>query len=137
MQTTHKQIEPTDTRSSADEFVKVREILEAGLDQPGVPINILDIQHGLAKGAYQLWVGERSAMITMILDHDQGARTIQAFLAGGDMKELLGMAVDIEEWGREHGCTRAEVSSGREGWGQTLLKHGFEKLCTVFWKDLT
>lgn len=70
----------------------------------------------------QLWLGERSAMVTEIVGD-----AIHVWLGGGDLSELLEMRPLVESAGREWGCRRATIS-GRLGWDRALKPFGFERV---------
>ena len=70
----------------------------------------------------QLWLGERSAMVTEIVGD-----AIHVWLGAGDLSELLAMRPLVERAGREWGCKRATIS-GRLGWDRALKPYGFARV---------
>ena len=72
-----------------------------------------DILVMLAQGKLKLWKGEKSAIVSQIIDEPQ-MRVLVFFLAGGVVDELKMMAAEIEQYGIEQGCTMAE-GTGRKG----------------------
>lgn len=90
------------------------------LEYAGGSHTLADVWHGIEGGGYQLWPGERSAIVTEMLQ-TPGHLTLHFFLAGGSLPELEGMLPVILAWGREQGCTRASLL-GRHGWQRTFLR---------------
>ncbi len=70
----------------------------------------------------QLWLGERSAMVTEIVGD-----AIHVWLGAGDMDELLAMRPLVERYGKDVGCARATID-GRLGWDRVLKPHGFKRV---------
>jgi hypothetical protein len=66
-------------------------------------------------GRVKLWPGRDCAILTQILDHPGGLRSQNTWLAGGELREIVGMMPMIEQFARECGCHR-EVGNGRRGW---------------------
>lgn len=79
-----------------------------------------DIDAAVARGEMQRWDGEDSTIITEIKETPQ-KRSLNFFLAEGNLRELEVMLPGILEWGRAHGCTRAYMI-GRAGWQRSFLK---------------
>lgn len=77
----------------------------------------------LRAGHAQLWLGERSAMVTEVTEEPKG-RTIHVWLAGGDLDEIVSLTPGIAAWGRMMGCKEATIE-GRAGWARVLKSHGF------------
>lgn len=79
-----------------------------------------DVIEGLKSGACQLWMGERSAMVTQYLGD-----CLHGWLAGGELEEIKRMIPGAEAWARAAGCTRVTIA-GRKGWARALKPLGFE-----------
>ena len=77
------------------------------------------VSEDILSGKSRLWYGPNSALVTGIVEAPSGERIIDAYLAGGDMKEIIEGAQHIEAWAREAGFTQSIVS-GRPGWGRAL-----------------
>jgi len=75
----------------------------------------------LRAGSAQLWLGERSAMVTEIVGPP---REIHVWLAGGDLQELVSFTAGIAAFGRSMGCVTATLE-GRRGWARALKQYGF------------
>lgn len=85
-------------------------------------------------GAAQLWCGERSTIVTEILDLPL-KRVCRIWLAGGDMRELVDeMLPTLETWAADNGCARVEII-GRPGWKRVLTDYSEPKF-TVLHKEI-
>lgn len=96
---------------------------------------VQDVLHEVAQGRAQLWPGERSAAVTLVLDLPQ-AKVCEVWLAGGDLEELLRIERDVTAWAREQGCAEV-VIDGRKGWGRVLADRGYREASTVFSRRLS
>ena len=106
--------------------------LEADDDRPLWTLD--DVRIELEQGRAHLWVGERSAMVTTIVEFGP-ERIIECWLAGGDMTEILSITPIIEDHARRVGCTQAHVT-GRKGWVRALAPLGYEHYATTVRKIL-
>lgn len=93
-----------------------------------------DLINELILGRAQIWPGERSAMVTQLVDQD-GERLLHVLLGGGDLKELLLMHFGVASWGRAMGAGWATIN-GREGWARVLRAFGFVPRDGELWKAL-
>lgn len=82
-----------------------------------------EVAAALAAGRAQLWPGERSAMVTTLQITPEGP-TCHVWLAGGELADLLAMAVGVEAWARAQGCAWVTLN-GRKGWARALKRRGF------------
>jgi len=94
--------------------------LDRALAYSGGSHTAADIEAGVACGDLQRWYGERSPIITEIKQTPQ-QKILLYFLAEGDLTELRGMAVGINEWGRSLKCVKAQLI-GRRGWERSPLR---------------
>lgn len=95
--------------------------------------DLSDVLDCIQRGDAQWWPLPNAAIVTEIEDTPR-KRILRYWLAGGDLKELIGQTIHIERWAREHGCTSA-IIVGRGGWPRVLP--GDWKTCyTVAGKDL-
>lgn len=110
--------------------------LAAALAYSGGSHTLDDIADGMAAHLYQYWPGPDSVIVTEIVVSPR-MKTLNFFLAGGSMRELQAMTPDIEQWGRERGCTLATLT-GRKGWTNTWLTRegGYRPTHIVFEKEL-
>lgn len=81
-----------------------------------------EVQDRIDANTAQLWLGERSAIVTEIVGD-----AIHVWLGAGDLAELLNMRPLIEQAGREWGCKRATID-GRLGWDRVFKPHGFKRV---------
>lgn len=93
--------------------------IEAALKYSGHSHTFDDVVAMVEAGTAQVWFGPSSVIVTEIVLEPQ-FKVLQYFLAGGNLAELEAMQPIIEQWAREHGCTRA-VIVGRKGWERTFL----------------
>lgn len=77
----------------------------------------------LRAGQAQLWLGERSAMVTDVTASPKG-RALHVWLAGGALDELLSMIPGVFAWARTMGCCEVTIE-GRSGWARVLKPYGF------------
>lgn len=75
-------------------------------------------------GKVQFWRSPNAAMLTEVKSYPTGAKDIHVVIAAGDMKEIIALAPDAEQYGREHGCIGATVES-RLGWAKALKPYGY------------
>lgn len=118
------------------EFDRCRPWLEAALEYNGGTHSLEDIETAIAEGKAQLWPGQRSAIVTEMIQHPRATDLI-FFLAGGELDELREMTPVIEEWAKEQGCSRT-ILYGRRGWDRTFLtkERGYKPDCWVLAKEI-
>lgn len=90
-----------------------------------------DIKKAIEKGELQFWPGFSSVIITEIVQVPR-FKSVNLFLAGGNLPELQAMLPEIENFARHVGAERITLN-GRKGWLRTFLVHeGYaEKLVTL------
>ena len=93
--------------------------IEAALEYADGSHTFQDVSDAVAAGRMQFWPGPASAVITEILESPR-QRSLNIFLAGGNLAEIEVMAPTILDWGRRQGCTKA-IFLGRPGWERTFL----------------
>lgn len=94
-----------------------------------------DIGEAVACGDMQRWEGDRSTIITEIRQTPR-QRILLFFLAEGDMTELQAMTPGILDWGRMHGCVKAQLI-GRPGWTRSwLVQDGWSETARIMERDL-
>lgn len=99
--------------------------LEGALGHASDGRTIADVEQALLAGQAQLWRGERAAMITRLVDTEEG-RTAHVWLGFGDIGELLRIQPGAEAWALGLGC-RFITISGRVGWVRALKARGFRR----------
>jgi hypothetical protein len=94
------------------------------------------IAEQITEGTMQLWPGERSAVVTEILQRPR-AKVLYFFLAAGEMDEVQRLYHLILAWGKARGCTRASFV-GRYGWARSFLtkEEGWHTKLALFEKEL-
>lgn len=96
---------------------------------------IEDVEARIEDGTAVFWPGERSAIVTEIIETPR--KTILNFwLAGGDLDETTNhMRPVIEAWGKSQGCTASSIV-GRPGWVRTLKGEGYGSPLSICLKEL-
>ena len=86
----------------------------------------------LQRGERRLWVSMKSAFITEIITYPTGLKVGNAWLAGGDLNEILTWVPMLEDWCRARGAKYARVN-GRRGWARKL---GYKEIRSISVKEL-
>jgi len=118
------------------EFFRCKRWIESALaSSPLVFFTLRDIFDAIYDGKAFLWAGENSCHVIEITTICR-RRVAVAWLAGGDLSELLAMTPAIEKWARDQkGCDVALVT-GRRGWLKPLSGSGYKELHTTMGKAL-
>jgi hypothetical protein len=103
----------------------------------------LDIHgtHSVADVAEMILSGELrafwsdNAMLAVSIQRCPKATVLDYWLAVGDLGEIKELLPQIEEWGREQGCTVAHMG-GRHGWKPVLKRLGWDTRYVSMRKDL-
>lgn len=94
-----------------------------------------DVEKMVADGDAQLWLGERSAAVTEVIEFPR-AKVCHMWLCGGDLDEIVEiMLPKAEAWAKKNGCTHA-TTAGRLGWNRVMNKHGYTPVASVCAKEL-
>lgn len=109
-------------------------VLEKSLDWYGKTHTKEHVWQMIATGQTQFWPMKDSAMLTIVEPHPTGLVEGRAWVAGGDLNEILQWEPYMSQWAHDAGCHRVSVV-GRKGWGKVLPKHGYRELVTTFVKD--
>lgn len=109
------------------EFERVWPWLDASLASFGRTHGKEDVWRKLDEGRAKLWPNEHSVIVTEIVRHPIGFKSLNLWLQGGELAELLPMHPAIEQYALEQRCARL-TGYGREGWLRVL--EGWEKTCT-------
>jgi hypothetical protein len=96
-----------------------RRQIDAALQYAGGSHTFEDVCEKVEEGKMQFWPGRSSVVITEILEYPR-KRTLNIFLAGGDLSEIEHMAPLILDWGKTQGCVDA-CFIGRPGWERSFL----------------
>ena len=108
--------------------------LQAALTKSGDRADIEEVLYDLERGHAQQWNTLNSTAITQIVDY-KTYRSLNIWLAGGDLDEILDMLPDAEEFAKDHGCSLIEIT-GRRGWKRALRPFGFKEEAVVLTKEL-
>lgn len=127
----HKPTELSDT-SFSTEWLRLREHVHAALEHAGGSHSERDVLDEIGRGGAQFWPGEKSVIVSKIVDYPRHA-AVRFWLAGGDLDELTDMQDRVIEWARQFNVDRAEII-GRRGWLKGL--DGYREVATVMEKEL-
>lgn len=117
------------------EFARLEHRLEKAIEVAGGGYTLEDLFIGLSEGNFQLWTRNNTIGITQIVDEPQ-VRSLNVFLAGGDMADLQALLPKVEAFAGQEGCTRITLG-GRKGWSKSFLRAaGFEPRWVVLAKEL-
>lgn len=98
--------------------------------QPAIDLGgqttMANIWAAIADGRKQLWVNDRAAAVTEIVDYPLG-RVLLVLLAGGDMQGVLDLEKDAAEFGRQRGCSKMQIV-GRRGFDRALKHWDFSAI---------
>lgn len=103
----------------AAEWERCAPWLEAALVHCGGTHDLADVKGCVERGTATFWPGGQAAMITEIVDYPK-MRTLNFWLAGGDLAELRDvLRLKAETYARHMGCKYATIV-GRAGWARAL-----------------
>jgi hypothetical protein len=113
-----------------------RPMIEAALATgPGFE-TIEDVERAIAKGAYQVFPGKKSCVITEVLTHSSGRKSLHLVHTAGDLQELIAVfEPSLIEFARFMGCDQL-LGSGRHGWERLGRAHGWRFAWTTLVKDI-
>lgn len=120
-----------------DNWRTARPLIERALVYSGGTHRAEDILDMCLSGKAQLWLGEKSAVVTEINVYPE-LNACRIFLAAGDKRELRDrLRPQIELWAKNRqNCTRMEIV-GRRGWKRVLAPVGYTETSTVVTKELS
>lgn len=118
------------------EFFRCQRWLESALASSPVRfLSLRDVFDLILDGRAFLWPGQNCCHVVEVSNVGKH-RVAIAWLAGGDLSELLAMTPNIERWAvDEMGCVAALVI-GRRGWARPLRAHGYVEQHTALVKEL-
>lgn len=125
------------SETAAAAWGRCRTYIEGALAHADGGYLIEDVAAGIEAGRFHFWPGPRCAVVTEFIASPR-LKTLNFWLLGGDLKELLAMRPHIERWAKAEGCSRA-IGGGvyeKRGWGRVLEAAGFMPRWTIFAKDL-
>ena len=65
------------------------------------------------------WPGETCASLLEVVNHPIGFKSLNLWLMGGSLDEIVHTVPDYEAWGRQQNCSRV-MACGRRGWLKVL-----------------
>lgn len=107
-----------------DEFERVWPWLDASLASFGRTHGKEHVWNSIAAGRAKLWPNEHGAIVTNIISHPIGYRSLNIWLQGGELAALIPMHPALEQFAHDRRCARL-TGHGREGWLRVL--DGWEK----------
>ena len=102
------------------EFKRCEKWIEDALEYSHGTFTIESVFEDYINGHLQLWPGEKSVIVTQIVDYP-GKKVLHMFLAGGDIEELEILHTSVEEYAKSVGCG-ALTLTGRPGWAKSFLR---------------
>ena len=115
---------------------RVLQLLDEALAHCQGTHTLEDVRQGIAKGALQLWIGERSVAVTELVNYPQ-RRVLNVFLAAGEHDDMAACMPGVEAFARGVGASALMMAgrvARRTGWDRLF---GFETVWTGHWKELT
>jgi hypothetical protein len=100
-----------------------RDRLLEGVDEALYPAAWLDLMVG--NGTFRCWASDDAAIIAAIKNYPSGAREVHGMVAAGDIDAIKSLVPFAEQWGREHGATRATIAS-HPAWSRLMRNAGYE-----------
>ena len=119
-------------KADISHWAKVKDLLNQAMEYSDGLSSIDDVKDMLDENRGDLWVGEKSAIVTQLLQV-RDKKALLYYLAGGDLIELKEMTKHIEGLAKEAGCSKVLIN-GRAGWGKAL--GGYKERTRVFEKEL-
>ena len=117
------------------EWSRARPLIERALKYAGGTHTSEDILDAILAKTMQLWMGERSAIVTEIVEYPQ-LTSCRIFLAAGQKAELRDvLRLRVERFALEQGATRMEII-GRRGWTRVLESAGYKPASQVITKEI-
>ncbi len=117
-----------------NEWDRCKHWIEAALQYADGTHTLEDIRQGIAEDRFQLWTGEKSAIVTEILTYPR-KKAVNFFLIGGDLDELKLMEPVICEWAKHKGCDRS-IGIGRKGLMRVFADAGYQPRWQYIAKEL-
>lgn len=119
-------------KGNSNDWNKAKGYLSDALEYGDGLSDINDVRDLLAKQKADLWVGEKSAIVTQVVETHK-AKVLFYYLAGGNLEEIIGMTEHIENLAKDMGCSKVLIN-GRAGWGKALS--GYKERTRIFEKEL-
>jgi hypothetical protein len=114
------------------EWARCSPWIEAALEWAGPTHLIEDVKAAIEAGEAGFWPFPNCAAVTELHTWPR-MRSLNVWLAGGDLTELVETALpNVETFARDQGC-RMIVIPGRKGWSRAL---GYKPACYSCTKEL-
>jgi hypothetical protein len=121
-------------RWARQHFERCKPWIEEALQEQPFPAHDIDhVWQAIESGNCVIWPTDNSCTVVEIVEHPTGIKTLNYWLAGGDLKELKRIEEVVSEYGRKNGF-HAVTILGRQGWQRAL--EGYEKGIVLFVKRL-
>lgn len=117
-----------------NEVERCRPWIEAALARGLGTHNFDDVAEAIKTGEMQLWAGPTGCIVTSIVTFPR-CKTLQLFLGGGELQQLVDLMDSVEAWGRLQGCDIA-IIAGRAGWARVFRKRGWREAGTTLKQEL-
>jgi hypothetical protein len=117
-----------------NEFERCWPWLAAALEHAGGTHGKEDLWKTIENCSAQLHPLRNGAIVTTIQTHPSGLKDANAWLAGGNLGEIVEVIPLLETWLQSEGCKRVTLT-GRKGWMKALPTYKHTGIIMV--KDLT
>lgn len=117
------------TGRGEEEWERCRHWIADALEYAEGIYTLDEVRDAIRAGEMHFWPGEHCAAVTEIGAFPR-RRFLNVILAGGDLKELIGMIPAWKAWGRFLGCSDLKVV-GRRGWERVLGTRGWKRAFVV------
>lgn len=111
-----------------------RSLIDEALAHAGGTHTFEDVLDLILSGDMLFWPGEKSCMVTEIVQYPR-KRAMHVFLAAGDLDEIKAMEPDLRWFAKKLKCDGISLA-GRRGWVRALKDIGFTEGHAIVVKDL-
>jgi hypothetical protein len=101
-------------------FLESQQLLLNALEYGNETHSLEDVAMALNKDEMQFWPGINTAIVTEVITHPK-QKSINIFLAAGDIDEVIRILPFVEKHGKMEGCTQMTMT-GRKGWEKVMSK---------------
>lgn len=111
-----------------------RSLIDQALAHAGGTHTFEDVLDQILLGEMLFWPGEKSCMVTEIVQYPR-KRGMHVFLAAGDLDEIKAMEPDLRLFAQKLKCDAISLA-GRRGWARALKDIGFTEGHAIVVKDI-